>query len=151
MSFVKHYSNFSNTPVLTNLVENFLGKEFLTDFSAFIGNETFVMPSANIVETATHFRIDLFAAGLQKSNFKVQVEGNQLTIFVVADQKTADETEKYVRREVVYGNFQRAFTLPNSVQAEKSEAKYTDGVLSVTVPKIISVDKDEKGIEVEIL
>jgi HSP20 family protein len=151
MSFVKHYSNFSNTPVFTNLLENFLGKELLTDFSEFIGNETFVSPAVNVLETATHFRIDLFAAGLKKSNFKVQIEGNQLTVFVVTEAKPETQTEKYIRREVVYGRFQRAFTLPNSVQAEKSEAKYADGVLSVSIPKILSVDLEERGIDVEIL
>lgn len=149
MSFVKHYSNFHNAPVFSNVFENILGRDVLTDL---IGKEIYNMPPANIVENATSFRVDLLAAGFEKENFKVQIIGNQLVISAAAQKTEEENTPKFVRKEFSQNTFKRAFTLPNSVQVEGIEAKYHNGVLSVTIPKmVINPYKEEKGISVEIL
>ncbi len=150
MSFVKHYSNFHNTPVFSNVLENLFGRDVITNF---IGKEIYNMPPANIVETKTYFRVDLLAAGFQKDNFKVQVIENQLVISVATEKdEVASPKEKFVRQEFSQIEFKRAFTLPNSVQLENMEAKYSNGVLSITIPKmVIKPYNEEKGISVEIL
>jgi HSP20 family protein len=149
MSFAKHYSNFHNTPVFTNVLENLFGRDVLTDL---IGKEIYNMPPANIVENETSFRVNLLAAGFEKENFKVQVLGNQLVITGTAENVTEENTEKFIRKEFSQNEFKRAFTLPNSVQIEGIDAKYHNGVLSITIPKIvINPYKEEKGISIEIL
>jgi HSP20 family protein len=149
MSFAKHYSNFHNTPVFSNVLENIFGRDVLTDF---IGREIYNMPPANIIETATQFRIDLLAAGFQKEDFKVQIIENQLVIGAVSEKNKEEKAHKFVSKEFSQIDFKRAFTLPNSVQFENMEAKYSNGVLSVTIPKmVITPYKEEEGILVDIL
>lgn len=149
MSFVKHYSNFQNKPVFSNVLENLFGRDVITNF---IGKEIYNMPPANIVETKTYFRVDLLAAGFQKDNFKVQVIENQLVISVATETDETVPKERFVRQEFSQIDFKRAFTLPNSVQLENMEAKYSNGVLSITIPKmVIRPYNEEKGISVEIL
>jgi HSP20 family protein len=73
--------------------------------------------------------------GVDKEDISIDVNNNVLTI--KGERKHDDEVkeENYHRRERFYGHFQRAFTLPDNVDAEKIDAKYNDGVLEVTVPK----------------
>ena len=149
MSFVKHYSNFQNMPVFSNVLENLFGRDVLTDF---IGKEIYNMPPANIVETDSIFRLDLLAAGFQKEDFKVHIIENQLVIAVEIEKTEAEKTQKYVRKEFSQINFKRAFTLPNSIKAESIEAKYSNGILSISIPKmVIPPYTEEKGIAIEIL
>jgi HSP20 family protein len=60
-----------------------------------------------------------------------------LTISSEVEQKFEEkgEGEEYTKREFSYSSFSRSFTLPEVVDSEKIEAKYTDGVLYLTVPK----------------
>ncbi|MFY7787615.1 MAG: Hsp20/alpha crystallin family protein [Thermoflexibacteraceae bacterium] len=145
MSFIKHYSNFNNAPVFSNLLENFF-PEFLAAGRDVYGNA----PLVNIFETAEYFRLDVAAAGLKKENFKVQVQNNELIIEAQDAENVEDSTEKVLRREFGYNGFRRAFTLPNSVQIDRIEAKYHNGILSVFVPKLV-IRKEDNIKEIEIL
>lgn len=77
------------------------------------------------------------APGMNKEDFKVELDGNVLTI--TSERKDENETkdgERYSRREFSYQSFQRSFQLPKEVvDAEKIEAKYENGVLRLLVPK----------------
>jgi HSP20 family protein len=128
----KTYSNLSNVPVFTNLMENFFGREFSELLGRDLGT---AVPAVNIVEDTDHFRLDVAAPGLKKDDFKVSVHEQQLVISAVAQSSSEEKTEKFTRREFNYNSFQRSFTLPNTVNSEKIEARYVDGVLSVVVPK----------------
>lgn len=112
------------------LYNGFFGKEALNEFfaPAYAGS----VPAVNVVESKEGFRIEVAAPGLQKADFKLNLEKNQLTI---SAQKEEDSNEKYSRREFKYSSFQRTFTLPNSVDGEKIVAAYADGILKVELPK----------------
>jgi len=75
---------------------------------------------------------------MKKDDFKVELDGNMLTI---SSEKTEEheenkEDEKYSRREFSYQSFQRNFNLPKEVvDADKIKAHYRDGVLHLTIPK----------------
>jgi len=93
------------------------------------------VPAANISETADRFHIELAAPGLKKEDFKLKLERDVLTIS--AEQANQDEAleRNYAKREFSYSSFVRAFTLPESANAEGIEAKYIDGVLCIDIPK----------------
>lgn len=96
------------------------------------------VPAVNVVEHADGFRIEVAAPGLKKENFKLNLNHNNLTISASQEsQKEESDTrnEKYTRREFSYSSFQRTFTLPTSIDADKIQATYTDGVLKIDVPK----------------
>jgi HSP20 family protein len=66
---------------------------------------------------------------------KIFVEGNLLTIKGIKEQVAEAKAEKVHRYERTYGAFERTFTLPATVQAEKIKAGYENGVLTITLPK----------------
>jgi HSP20 family protein len=96
-----------------------------------------VTPAVNIVENEGMFKLEVAAPGLAKEDFKINVEDKVLTIS--AEKKVETETnegEKILRREFVYSNFKRTFTLPENVNVKDIKAVYENGVLNVHLPKV---------------
>ena len=93
------------------------------------------MPPANITETNDSFIIDISAPGLQRSDFKVEVDENLLTISSEKKEESKDEKENYKRREFSYSSFSRSFQLPDNISDDKINAKFDNGVLHISIPK----------------
>jgi HSP20 family protein len=95
------------------------------------------LPSVNIKEDADGFQVELAAPGFSKKDFRIELDNNELTIS--SEKKVENETkdgERFTKREFSYQSFSRTFTLPNIVNNEKIGAKYENGILRVTIPKI---------------
>ena len=109
------------------------------------------LPAVNVKETNDEFQIELAAPGMDKKDFKVNFKNNVLTISSERNEEKEDKNENYTRREFSYQSFQRAFTVPeNAVLGEKISAKYTEGILKVTLPKRDEV-KPQPEREIKIL
>lgn len=93
------------------------------------------LPDVNIKENGKEFNIELAIPGMKKEDFKVAVENNVLTISAERKEEKNEKDERYTRREFSYSSFSRSFTLPGSVNGDKIDAKYTDGILHLTIPK----------------
>jgi HSP20 family protein len=130
----------------------FLNKLFDPDFMNFNTNfweERFKTPLANIDETADKFKIDLSAPGLKKEDFKVEVDKGMLIISCEKKEDVNENKEDYKRREFSYTSFSRSFQLPDNVKEEDINAKYDNGILSISIPKKeISAPKQKKAIQV---
>lgn len=96
---------------------------------------TQMVPSVNVVELPKAFRIEVAAPGLEKGDFKINLEKDMLTISVVKEKEETKEDERYYRREFSYGSFERSFRLPETIHAEGITASYDNGVLNVNLPK----------------
>ncbi|OIN56972.1 Hsp20/alpha crystallin family protein [Arsenicibacter rosenii] len=93
-------------------------------------------PSVNVVEHENGFRIDVAAPGLPKEAFSLNLDQRTLTITAVSEaKKETNDGENYTRREFSYSSFKRSFTLPDTVDSDKIQAGYKDGILSVDLPK----------------
>jgi HSP20 family protein len=93
-------------------------------------------PSTNILETNEAFQLQVAIPGVKKEDVKIDLEKNILNISSEKEvEETANENEKYTRREFVYGTFCRSFTLPETIDTDKIKAEVKDGILSVTLPK----------------
>jgi HSP20 family protein len=92
-------------------------------------------PAVNIVESKDDYRIEVAAPGLDKSDFKIDLENNLLTISAEKEDKQEEKNEQYVRREFNYSSFSRSFTLSDVMSADKITAQHKDGVLHVIIPK----------------
>jgi HSP20 family protein len=148
---------FKHTITMSTLVKTqFAPKHFNGFFGKDLFNELYnpvfsgSTPAVNVLEGVDGFKIELAVPGLQKGDFKLNLDKNQLTISATREQNAESENEKYTRREFKYGSFQRTFTLPNSVDGEKILAAYTDGILTVTLPKREEA-KDKPVREIEIV
>jgi len=91
-------------------------------------------PPYNLVkETSVRFRLDVALAGFKKDEIKVYTENNKL--FVEGAQDREEEVVEYVHKGLASRDFTRVWTISDDVRVE--EVEYVDGVLSVTLQRII--------------
>lgn len=124
------------SPFWNSLLNEFFNQErndlALTNYSE--TNTT--LPSINIKESENGFDVEMAAPGMDKEDFKLEVDKG---ILAISSEKkiepTQEECDRYTRREFSYQSFYRSFSLPNSVDTDKIEAKYEKGILTVSIPK----------------
>lgn len=92
-------------------------------------------PAVNVSENDKSFEIELAAPGIKKEEFKVDVKDGVMTISCATKKEEEEKKKNYTRREFSSRSFSRAFTLPDNVDQKNVSAKYTDGVLHVTLKK----------------
>ncbi|TRX45296.1 Hsp20/alpha crystallin family protein [Fulvivirga sp. M361] len=117
---------------------------FPTFFDDFFGQDTFnfgnrfpsgsTVPAVNIKEDTRAYLVEVAAPGVDKKDFKVEVDHDLLTISY-EKKESKEEKGDYTKREFSYQSFQRSFNLPQTVESGKIEAKYTDGILHLSIPK----------------
>jgi HSP20 family protein len=95
------------------------------------------VPAVNIRETADNFAVEVAAPGMTKNDFKIELDGNTLTISSDKGNQTEQrEDERYSLREFSYQSFQRTFNLlKDVVDIDRIEAKYDNGILHLLIPK----------------
>jgi HSP20 family protein len=95
------------------------------------------IPAVNISENGENFTVEVAAPGMKKEDFKVELDGNLLTITSEKrNEQEQKEGEKYTRKEFSYQSFQRSFELPaHVVDAEHIKATYENGLLHLVIPK----------------
>jgi HSP20 family protein len=93
------------------------------------------LPAVNVKENGREFGIEFAAPGFKKSDFKIHVDQNQLTISAEKENEKNESDERYTRKEFSYNSFSRTFTLPQNVNTDTIDAKYHDGILKLSVPK----------------
>ena len=92
-------------------------------------------PSVDISETDSGFEVRAELPGVAKDDLSVSVKDNLLTFSGEKRQENSENTQNFRRVERRYGNFQRRFTLSSDVVVDDIKADYTDGVLTLSIPK----------------
>lgn len=105
-------------------------------------------PSVDVSEKDDAFVMKAELPGVSKEDVKITLKENILTIHGEKKREKEENDKNYFRTERVYGSFQRTFTLPSSVRAEKIEAHFNDGVLTIEIPK--AEEAKPKEIEVRV-
>ncbi|MFM6924871.1 MAG: Hsp20/alpha crystallin family protein [Ferruginibacter sp.] len=93
------------------------------------------MPAVNITENKDEFQVSMAVPGMKKDDFRIDVDGNMLTISSKKEESKEEKDKKFTRKEYNYSSFSRSFTLPEEINKEKIEARYDDGVLKITLPR----------------
>jgi HSP20 family protein len=93
------------------------------------------VPAINILERTDAMVITADLPGLKAEDVEVTVEEGTLTIRGERRLEEASEGETYHRVERLYGVFERSFTLPNSVDVDKIDARFSNGEMVLTLPK----------------
>jgi HSP20 family protein len=93
------------------------------------------IPATDVFEDKDAVKIVAELPGVQPDDVKISLENNLLTIRGEKRQKAEETNERVHRYERTYGSFERAFSLPTTVDPEKIAADYANGVLTVTIPK----------------
>lgn len=121
-----------NKSFFPSIVDEFFGRDHLPALEFQTGIN---MPSVNILECKDDFKIEVAAPGLDKSDFKINVENNVLNIASEKEEKNEENDERYMRREFSYTSFKRSFSLPQTVVSDQISAKHENGVLTISIPK----------------
>lgn len=108
---------------------------FNTDLDLFPRRVGVNVPSVNIAETPKDYQLEVAAPGLERKDFKIEVENHTLSISAEKEEKKKEENDGYSRKEYSFNSFCRSFTLPENIKEDEIDAKYKDGILKVTVPK----------------
>lgn len=142
MSIVKRANNnwMSDMPSLFN--DTFTNDFFNWGLGNYSNTNT-SLPAVNIRETGDTFEVEMAAPGMTKSDFKIELDNNMLTISSERKSKNEEKDgDRYTRREFSYQSFQRSFQLPKDVvDADKIQARYDNGLLHLTIPKKEEVKK----------
>lgn len=109
------------------------------------------MPAVNVTENKKAFKVDVAAPGYKKDDFKIEVKDGYLNISANMKEEKEDKDDKFTRREWKYASFNRYFTLPENVNSDDIGAKYEDGVLKITIPKVVKpeLEKTAKTVSVK--
>lgn len=117
-----------------SLVDEFFGRDLFPGFF-FETDRFFSTPAVNVIEGKDDFRIEVAAPGLDKEDFRIELDNNVLMISSEKESKEEKQDDRYMRKEFSYTTFSRSFSLPDIADAGKIAASHKDGILTVTIPK----------------
>ena len=135
MTLVKRNGSLLNP--LPVLFDDFFNRDLFNWGNSNFSNTNTSIPAVNIKETAENYDVEVAAPGMTKNDFKVELDGNALTISSQkSNQKEEGADERYSLREFSFQSFQRTFTLQKDVvDIDKIQAKYENGLLHLLIPK----------------
>ena len=99
------------------------------------GNHADFAPAVDIEEKEDHFLVSADLPGVSEKDIEVKLQDGVLLLSGKREASKEEKTEAGTYRERSYGSFCRSFTLGDGVDAEKIEAAYKNGVLTVKLPK----------------
>jgi len=109
---------------------------------------TAFVPKVNTREDEKAYYLDIDLPGVKKEEINVDVNDGVLSIYGERNFKEEVKEEHYYKVETHFGKFQRVFSLPENVDADMIEAKNSDGVLEIIIPKKEET-KNKKKIEIK--
>lgn len=92
-------------------------------------------PTLDIYETPNDVVVKAVVPGVKPEDVEITLTGSRLSIQGETKEETEDKNKNYIRRESRYGSFSRTFELPTGIQTDKADAKFDNGILTITLPK----------------
>jgi HSP20 family protein len=151
MTFIKLKPAAEATSINTDLkkfFENFNPPNF-GDWGINATKSNSFSPRVDVTEDKENLYVHAEVPGVDKSDIKISIVDDVLTISGEKKSEEKDEKKNYYRIERNYGAFTRSFTLPSEVVVDKIAAEYKEGVLVVTLPKTEEAKVVERQIEVK--
>ena len=102
----------------------------------------------NVTEDDKTYKVQAELPGVKKEDINVSIDGSQIAISAEVKKEREEKNGEHVlRSERYYGKFSRSFQLAQDVDESKAEAKYTDGVLQLVLPKKAAVSAKQLSIQ----
>jgi len=109
-------------------------EKMLTEWPGYSSQQAFV-PAVDVYQDGDNVYAEMSLPGIDINKVDISIVSDVLTVEGSKEQKTEVDDKNYYRKEVKVGFFHRRVALPASVNGDKAEAEYKDGILKVTVPK----------------
>ncbi|MBI2416291.1 MAG: Hsp20/alpha crystallin family protein [Candidatus Kerfeldbacteria bacterium] len=114
-------------------------EDMLQGFPGMMSNN--FSPALDVYEKDNTIIVETPLPGIDPNRVQISIENDVLSIEGSMEKKSEVDEKDYYRKEVQSGSFHRAVALPSSVDGDKAEASYADGVLKITVPKATAAQK----------
>ena len=139
-----------NNPVSKSFdgLMNDIFNDFPANFGKTVRQDLLHFPPVNIVEKKDAYQLEVSAPGWEKADFNVKLDGKLLNISAENKTENSVEGDKVIRKEFSKKSFKRSFTLDEKINAAGINAKYENGILSVTLPKKEEVKEAAKEITI---
>jgi HSP20 family protein len=143
---------FKNHPAdrsFNNLMDN-----FFTPFTSLYRDDVQTLnfkhfAPANVKEVENGYVLEIVAPGLNKDDFKIDMDQNILTIAAEVKKDAEEKNEKHIRREYQFQSFKRSFTVDKTLDTDAISAQYVNGILTLNLPKKAEVKPQVKQITVQ--
>jgi HSP20 family protein len=106
-------------------------------------------PVVDVAERENEYEITAELPGMEEKDIELTVSDDVLKIRGERKEEKEEKNKDYHISERRYGSYQRSFRLPEGVDDSKIEAKFKNGLLTVTLPKTAEAQKKSKKIEVK--
>ena len=129
MGLIKYNTNDYRPTSFRSFVDRFLNEDFAGETSASFS------PQVDIAESEREFEIQLHVPGMNKADFNIDLNKDQITISGERKFENEKKEKNFHSVESYFGSFNRTFYLPDVINKEKVDASYQDGILTITLPK----------------
>lgn len=124
-------------------LDNFLRDTFFTHSFGHplnIIKNSILRPAVEVVQCKDNYKVKVQLPGIKKDNIDVELDNDFMTISAETHEEKEEKQEdehnrRYHTSEFRYGKYQRTISFDQPIKAEEAEAKYKDGILTITVPK----------------
>jgi len=101
--------------------------------------------SCDIIDEGDKYLIKLEMPGVKKEEINLNVSDNSIEISAQHKEEEEEKKKNYLRKERSEISYYRTLPLPEKVLSDKTQAKLTDGILNVTIPKAVPTPKPKKS------
>ena len=137
MSNITKYSPFILKSSVNNLFDDFFNLP-----ARFEGKDCLQNINIDVTEDDNTYYISADVAGINEKDINVELDQGLLTVKATKEHKHKDK--KHHIQERYYGEYQRTIRLPENIDGDKVKAKYKNGVLNITVPKVEKTETVKK-------
>ena len=128
MNLIKNNSQFHHSGFFDDFFNRSLSDIVGADF-------TVSQPSVNILEEEDKYIVEVAAPGVDKKDFNIEVDKNQLIISANREEEKEEVEGKMTRNEFNFSSFTRKFILPDTVDTDSIDATYKEGILIISLGK----------------
>ena len=107
-------------------------------------------PKVDVTESDKEIKISAELPGMEEKDIDVSLQNDMLTIKGEKKEEKEDKGKDYYRMERSYGSFSRTIPLPVEVETDKVDARFKNGLLSITLPKTAKAVAETKKIAVKV-
>ena len=135
MSSLMRWDPFTNTLSLRNAMDLLFEDSFVTPRFGWIAPASAAGMALDVYETKERVVVKAALPGIKPEETEVTITGDTLTIRGESKKENEIKEENYIRKERHFGSFARSVTLPAGLEADKAEATFENGVLTLKIPK----------------
>jgi HSP20 family protein len=135
MSSLIRWQPFGGSVSLRDAMDRLFEDSFVQPRWSWVVPMTAASLAIDMYETKDDVVVKAALPGIKPEQVEVTITGNTLTISGESKEESEVKERDYIRKEHRYGSFARSVTLPSGLKADKAEATFENGVLTLKVPK----------------